>query len=348
MTPDRTLIINPLFFVYVILFLVILAYTKPMITKRLKSWLRHRRHYLDNKSPLLLAFYTYGNEVSSMSNGEIGPVSYRTYFATRDRKASKTYATETKMSGIWAVVYMLELDFNTQAHIVGLGKSARAESANLQQFFQQYKMERVELEGDFGKYFDLFAADGQQTTARYLFDPAAMEAYIDYCRHNFWEIVGDKMYIVSGEQHSDFIPVLKNAQKFVDRIRPALIRTLPGEDPVQHEASYGQHRGEPLKCPLCRAAMEIKDNVHICPKGHGALIFGRDLIRLRKHELILELPTLNPVKHDDIKCPSCGQMMRASEYQNSGAVIDICSGCAYRWLDADELIKIKPASRITG
>jgi hypothetical protein len=76
---------------------------------------------------------------------------------------------------------------------------------------------------------------------------------------------------------------------------------------------------------------------HVCPDAQGVLISGRELIAVRNGSIKIPVNTSNAVEHGDLTCPNCQHPMTPVDYQETGVMIDSCTNCPYRWLDANEI-----------
>jgi Zn-finger nucleic acid-binding protein len=308
------------------------------------AWFFGGKNAVDNEGGLLLAFYTRGNAIFRLSSGEQAGNSYKVFETVPDPMAGKI--SNAVASG--AVIYAIDLDFNTQAHIIGVGKSTPADRTSIIEALHDYKMEKVELEGDFSDYFDVFCAPGQQVQVRYVFNPEGMATFEKYVKDNCWEVVGDQLYVVGnamqalqGSLQGD--DVIAESSTFIQSVSPAIKGSLPGA-PVKHEASYGDYNGPVLNCPTCQKPMAMEHNIHVCPDGHGILISGRELLQLHDGSLKLQVTAPRPQQHGALMCPFCKHEMLISNYLEGKTVIDSCPNCTFRWLDADEVLAVMPKS----
>jgi Zn-finger nucleic acid-binding protein len=290
----------------------------------------------DNRTSYLLSFYTRGHDLTNLYSSERDGVSFRVFITHPHTKPMGD-----SLMGHGAVIYAIDLDFNTEAHIIGLGRSVKIDNMVLKSLLGPYQLEKVDLEGDFPNHFDLFAAPNQQSTTRYVFDPEAMQSVIKYCENHFWELVGDELYVVaSNKTKSAEGGIIKDSTDFIGQIRPA-IKSKFKTKPASQRVSYGVYKHLKLNCPICSTRMDVQDNVHICPHGHGLLMGGQDLIKLRNGQLEVVPPPAHPaVDHAQLTCPNCKNKMINSRYQGGDIVIDSCPGCPMRWLDAVEEDKI--------
>lgn len=287
---------------------------------------------------LILSYYTKGYELKLINRDSIENMNYSIYTTSSfvNQNPDEPIQTNTEPG---AMIYNLALPFNTQAHIVGISKKYTISNFLIQDYMLLHDLEGINLEGNFSDEFAIYARKDQGSITQYILDPAAMAFISDYCKNNFWEIVGDEMYIVSGADQQNGMIFLKDSLEFVRQIKPALIKTQSGEEPVHHELPYGVYDGGELPCPLCNKPMTVKEKWLECPDHDGILINGRYLVEM--HDKKLQPPVSSaPKQHGDIKCPSCQSAMQRVNYQNNNIFIDTCPNCPFRWLDSDEAVKI--------
>lgn len=283
-------------------------------------------------TPLIMSFFTKDKELTPLNRGKVNGMRYMLYITN----ALKGYSEPT-MLGNNALIYVLQLPFNTQAHIVGISNKYNMDSNFLKTYISTNCLEQISLEGSFSDKCKIFAQPGQGPLTQYILDPKAMQFIIDFCADNFWEIAGDELTLIKTEDQKGGINFLDISTRFVQEIRPAIEQK--GE-PVKHEAPYGVYEGGPLPCPICKTPMTVKADWLECAQGHGILINGRYVIKIRDKQLSVEETKENPAAHGQIICPNCNTPMQTTNYQNSGVVIDSCTNCPFRWLDANEAKKI--------
>ncbi|HET6924862.1 MAG TPA: zf-TFIIB domain-containing protein [Candidatus Saccharimonadales bacterium] len=281
----------------------------------------------------IIAYYTAGNLLTAAGRSKLNGMKYSSYVVMPD--GDGTYVDDV------SAIIALDLPFNTSVHLVGLSKQHRIDRVAFADFLRANGMEAVELEGDFPDYFELYAAKGQQVSARQIMNPRSMQFAIDYCRSHFWEVNASELYVVATGHDKQHDSIIDDSQRFVSLLRPALLPGQPGAAPVHHEVPYGEYDGPPLPCPICRQAMRITDNWQRCPAGHGILLDGKDLVRLRHGRLKIDNDPKSAAPHEQLICPNCHNPMVHVDYQDSGVVIDSCEHCPFRWLDADEVTAIE-------
>lgn len=129
-------------------------------------------------------------------------------------------------------------------------------------------------------------------------------------------------YVLRRRKHAKEQAELREARKKVD------LNQIP-VDKIMH-------------CPRCNAALVRGRAWLACPSGHGFLINGSQMNSERKSDAAIEYtPSTSLTQGADVlSCPSCGSVMTPTPYQSTGAVIDVCTHCAYRWLDGNEVAPI--------
>ena len=93
-----------------------------------------------------------------------------------------------------ATMLSVQLPFVTKIHLLAITKRDDMSQFRIDKI--NSVMESVSLEGDYDKYFTLYAEKGTQTDARYVLDPKAMAFTIDFCKSHSWEIRESEFYFV--------------------------------------------------------------------------------------------------------------------------------------------------------
>ena len=234
-------------------------------------------------------------------------------------------------------LYMIELPFKSKAHLLGVPVEG---VSILDQNNVNSIMHELVLEGDYPNYFHLYAGPDQEHHGRYVLDPKAMSFTVDFCREFQWEILDDALYFMS----SGPLPSLEIVDEFIRQIRPAIeLSTNRRQNPFK--LPYNISRAHIIKCPICEVVLMQKESRLECPNGHGCLMTGKAMINLRKAAVDDGRVFERSAKSDGIQiktdrlltCPYCSGKMKHSHYQHTDVAIDICSRCAYRWLDATDL-----------
>lgn len=279
-------------------------------------------------APILLAYFTQNATLTPVEDGKIGDMHYTTIISSEKGNLAHTSA-----------IISVELPFRTKVHILGVPKKTEATQLNPAKGISF--MEEVVLEGDYPNYFSLYADKGQQTESRYHLDPAAMAFTVDFCQAHHWEIIQDTLYFLAEPQSgtdADKTYMIDDVEQFVAEIRPAIEdKNSPLQDRLRNP--YGKDRRDSLKCPICQKKMANRELYFECPSHDGVLIKGGNLGPLRSGDI--DISHMKPTKahrNYDITCPSCNnQMFRLNYNMSKHTIIDSCSHCPYRWLDAGEL-----------
>jgi Zn-finger nucleic acid-binding protein len=314
--------------VVVLAFIVYIFISAKMYVKRRQN----RASFLPNSS-VLFSYYSEGTSLHKLIDGTLNnELTYRAFTAENKQKVMGNPDL--------AVIYIVQLPFASKIHLLGIPKNTNAIMLNPAQ--KNGTMEKVSLEGNYDQVFQLYAGKGMQSESRYVLDPEAMEFTIDFCQSQNWEIVGNELYfVVTGAMKNapnDETGILEDAVLFIEEIRPKIERPLNSEE-LRKITPYGQNHRKDVQCPLCRAHMHDKKTYYECPEGHGVLVSGGMLGKLVNGEERLNLTRSNYLKHDgELICPSCQNPMTRTQYAHKKMQIDSCTNCAYRWLDAGELI----------
>lgn len=245
------------------------------------------------------------------------------------------------LQGDQLLFHQVYLPYASKTHLLGLSQrpgASRISTRHVKQF------EKVELEGDFPDYFQLYAGEDMQTLARYVLDPAAMAFIIDFCRHHSWEIVNNKLLVVEekdGIAANNQQTIYDLLPKFVQEIRPAVESKVPL---TENEANmpYLHDFRDNMNCPHCGQQLLNEQLYMTCPNGDGFLLGGDKLQSLKDRTLTLpDNAAQNTGKPEtDLTCPSCNSVMAKVDYFQPGLIIDACTNCRYRWLDGGEAAKI--------
>lgn len=283
-------------------------------------------------TPILLAYYSHGIRLTPMRQGKIGNLPYTAILASGSTTMQQSSADP-------ALLFRVELPYASSLHLLGIPKTPGADQINPAD--GSGIMEKVELEGDYSTYFTLYCEKGMQTASRYALDPKAMIFTIEFCTSQSWEIVGNELYFVQESDTratNDPTLMFDDIETFVKEIRPAIEQKLTHEQ-LRNSTPYGKDRRTNLPCPICTKTLTNNDDYYACQDGHGYLLTGSSLGKVKKGDIILEhmqpVPTERPL--GKLRCPSCGHSMNHVNYTGGETVIDSCPNCVYRWLDSGEL-----------
>lgn len=251
-------------------------------------------------------------------------------------------------------IYVVTLPFEIDLHLIGVPANKPTLVSTVQ---LDVTMDEVNLEGDYGSYFSLFADAKQQQEARYVLDPAAMAYSVDFCKEYHWEIVNNALYFLS-EEH---LPSLAIVDAFINELKPAKqysklapqlkIDTIALSESLASTATQ-------LNCPVCQTSLKRGKSWLACPNGHGYLITGTQMIEVRQDSATPEKQlaaifgrtpkVYTPVTasdHGHLICPFCKNQMAAQPFQLTSIILDVCQHCPYRWIDGTELNSVLGAYR---
>lgn len=171
-------------------------------------------------------------------------------------------------------------------------------------------------------------------------DPKAMVFTMDFCAQFDWEIVDDSLYFRSESE----LPGFAIVDQFVEEIRPAV--EVPSDRLVNaNKRSYTDTLGLTLLCPICQQPLKNGKAWLACPQGHGCLVTGKQLLDMSNQQEPVPFDITASTPHQDLTCPYCSHPMNPTRYQLSKVVIDVCSNCRFRWLDAEEPTRLFGGNR---
>lgn len=310
-------------------FLVVFLVLASMATPVVKRYASRRRKVRLAGGSVLLNYYTDNNaRLMPVRHGKVAGMHF------------------TAMASTHGVsFYQIELPFSAKVHLVSIPN--RDSVAQLDPTGKDSLMEPLVLEGDHPSSFTMYCRKGQQMQARYVMDPKAMAFTMDFCTSHNWEIINNMLYFVQrgGRAAGDSTRMFDDIERFVDEIRPALAEPLTDAQ-RNAVAPYAHDRRNGLACPVCDKELENYDTYYVCPDGHGLLLKGGALMKLRRSELQVKKHNHNhsssTAKDDIVACPSCGSDMRKVPYNgDKNTIIDSCSKCPYRWIDGGDIAGVR-------
>ena len=280
--------------------------------------------------PILFLYYTLNSRFLPIHKIE------------KDDSTVYVYSSFNLNDGRSATMFLVQLPFKTKIHLLAITKREDSSQFRIEKI--NSVMESVDLEGDYDDYFTLYAEMGMQTESRYVLDPNAMAFTIDFCKSHSWEIRESEFYFVQENvtnSDGDSTSMWEDIDQFIKEIKPAIATPLT-DDELRIRNPYGSavQKSDKIICPTCDTKLsETYDEVYECPNGHGCLLHGSDMLKLRKKELLLKFTAVSNITRANttIDCPSCGIKMEKVSYAYTSKDIDICNNCQFRWLDAGEL-----------
>lgn len=272
---------------------------------------------------IIFTYYTDGSPITLIRRSKIDDMYYSLYAAKNG-----------------SILGVIDLDFDTDAHIVGIGKGHLIDSEMFNAYIVEDDLEEIFLEGDFINEYSIYAQKCQGKITQYILDPSAMKFAEDYYRNGFWEIVENEMYVVCEKYKKHGDDFINEALKFVEQIRPTLTKKLPGTHTMKHQVPLGVYEGDPLPCPICDKEMPIKDHWLECPSQDGIFILASNLVKLRNRTIPPPDFSSKSKSHGNLTCPNCHSDMQSVNYNAGRIKIDSCTNCSFRWLDCGEIQKI--------
>jgi hypothetical protein len=295
-------------------------------------------HMNESQEPYSISAETFKN----LQHGTIG----RT-----PRGYSFVYAVSGGLdeSGAAAGLYTISLPFTSAVHIVGQPVGKPGETIT-----SPRNMHKVDLEGDYASYFDLYAEQGKDSQLRYVLDPEAMAYCMDFLQHCTWEIHRSSFYLYD----DGALPDLSVIDNFIENITPANAHSPSYKISLLKMKEALRPISGRLKCPACNIALMKGKNWLACPEGHGYLMTGSQIVATRLDSASFEkqlreamgkppkaYSTVSKTELPQVICPNCTSVMSRQQYQFSEIYIDVCRTCQYRWLDGVELNTILGAYR---
>jgi Zn-finger nucleic acid-binding protein len=291
---------------------------------------RHRKISLPGTS-ILLTYYSDGVSFTPINKGRFGELEY---------VVMAGFASSAE-HGESSAIYQIALPYASRIHLVGIPKKYK--NTQLDPTGNESIMEAVVLEGDYPNYFSLYAEKGMQTESRYALDPKAMVFTVEFCQSFNWEIVDNQLYVIqtSGGIADEDVDMSKTVLQFVKEIKPAIALPLT-DSQVSQITPYDEEYRKGLTCPLCATTLKKEQDFLACPRGDGILLKGGALTRLYAGALTVQRNYLSgsPDTKALLTCPGCGTAMTKVPYRGSATIIDSCSHCPYRWLDAVDISSI--------
>jgi TFIIB-like protein len=252
------------------------------------------------------------------------------------------------------IIYAIDLPLSVELHLLCIPKNySRLPDINLSSLTAN--LEQVTLEGDYSNYFLLYARPAEQSTSRYVLDPAAMAYQVDFCANYMWEIVNHGLYFISEQT----LPDSSIIDAFIEELLPEVpheissMSEFKNQQVIKQVERLGSIQSK-LGCPICAKNL-IKSQTGewlVYPDWHGYLITGSQLMKIRttqNENLMIQLssllgrppkiitPSASKSDHQTIDCPNCGTKMDPTTYQYTKITIDVCPNCIYRWIDNSEL-----------
>jgi hypothetical protein len=311
------------------------------------------RHISVGKDPLvapdaaatsaIIAYYSAGHHLLNTGTGLADGTRYNMYMTTVAQKGHSEALVRQP-----AVIYVLDLPFNAQTHLLGVGKSYQLDRLQFASFAQAAGLQQVSEAGELLAACDLYAPANQVVQANVL-SPEALTFVEQYCTSHFWELHDSELYVVVPDAGIGNAQFITQTQQFISSIEPLLPPIDPNVPVTHHEVPYDMYDGPSLTCPICTKRMELHDSRwFMCTDGHGVLITGSELGHLRAHRLKIIMNPAGTTHHGPLQCPHCQQPMQRVNYNNGKIELDACTNCVFCWLDADEVSHFAKRKKLFG
>lgn len=280
----------------------------------------------------LLAYFRAGHTLINAGGNVIDGMRYNMYLTDqRSTPNDDTYVAEP------VVIYVLDLPFNTQAHLLGIVPSKSLDQPHFERFLQGYAIAALQTAPTLlGDRVSVYGASGTQLRPEQPSDPAAAGLLAAYGASHLWELHDSELYVVvpdSGIGNSRFII---DSQQFAAHLRSLLPPPATDAPVVHHEVLFDIYDGPALVCPICRKPMQLNDEVWFnCVDGHGVLLSSREFGSLAAGKLRPNLDPRAAVHHGPLACPHCTYALSAKRYAKG--TIENCDNCTFCWIDADQI-----------
>lgn len=113
----------------------------------------------------------------------------------------------------------VELGRNTKLHVVAIGDKSQIAS-RLHMLSSGKTLTKVDLEGDFPKYFSMYCTPEYEIELLHLFDPSDMAYFVDFCRAYDFEIYHDALYVAkaaTSRDENDTTNMFEDVATFLER-----------------------------------------------------------------------------------------------------------------------------------
>lgn len=236
------------------------------------------------------------------------------------------------------IIYRIELDFNTDSHIVGFSNKCQIDRLSFENYLLINDMENIKLEGNFSDKIEIYSDKLLGSKTHYIIDPEVMGFLIDSLGDDFWEISDNDLYVAYPTGDHEGKDHIREIAKLIDQIRPAFYKTIKRK--MTDQNSYGGYDDKEYKCPICTKLLIRKKYWLECPDYDGIAINGGYIVKINNDEIQPPNYIAKPKPHGVVGCPNCHNEMQSTPYQNGKIIIDSCVKCPMRWLDSGEVNKL--------
>ncbi len=128
-------------------------------------------------------------------------------------------------AGDGRVIIYVQLHHDTRLHLVAIGSKSK-----LGPLISMQGLRKLDLEGDFPNYFQMYCGPKQEQELLQIFDPADMAYFVDFCQAYDFELHRDTIYIsraADAYHDGDTTPLAADIQAFLER-NARLLRRIEG------------------------------------------------------------------------------------------------------------------------
>jgi len=124
------------------------------------------------------------------------------------------------------IIALVQLHHNTKLHMIAIGDKSKL-GWRFQNSQLSKRLAKVQLEGDFPKYFSMYCTPGRELELLHVFDPADMARFVDFCRSHDFELFNDTIYMSQAHDthdENDTTTLIEDVETFVKRNKGLLHR----------------------------------------------------------------------------------------------------------------------------
>jgi hypothetical protein len=284
----------------------------------------------------LVGYYAAGHSLLNTGHGTTDGIHYGMYMTTI---ANKQFGSS--LTNDVAIIYVLDLPFNSQTHTLGVSKLYNVDHAKFDPFLARHRLQKVAPADDASHDFVLYTTSGQALPTTSTLTSSELALIENYCKNQFWELHDSELYFVVTDDGIGNSNILELSNQFAHTLKQTLPTGQPDAPIIHHEVPYDMYDGPMLSCPLCHQKMELCDNVWFrCVSGHGALVLHREGQRIYHRDLKPLADPRQAIHHGPLTCPNCQYPMQTVLDPKKKVEIDVCTNCAFSWLDADDIFRL--------
>jgi hypothetical protein len=293
-----------------------------------------------SETSALVSYYSTGHDILNTGSGTSDGMRYGMYMTTpAGGDSGESFIMQS------TVIYVLNLPFNTQVHLLGVNTSSTLSKLQFETYLTAVGMAKVALDEEFDKVCDMYTGRDHEFRVQYALDPDAMAFVKKYCRTHLWELHDSELYVVVPDNAIGSGQFVIESHSFVDAIRAALPAGNPTATITHREIAFTIYDGPNLRCPICQKHMTLQEDAWFrCKNGHGMLVTDRQLDQLVNNRLHEHIDSNAIIHHGPLTCPHCHHPMETMRYNGSKLEVNACSNCQFKWVDTDEQTNLSSLS----